>query len=65
MILENWHSAEDKARWKLVSTTDYRDIPGEIVSANETTGDYTISIGGETKQMSAGSGGIRIAPRRR
>ncbi len=39
MKLESWHSTEDKRRWKIVRTDDYTDVPGEIITADETTGE--------------------------
>ena len=65
MILESWHSAEDKRRWRLVRTDDYSDIAGEIVTANEATGEACIMVGGETKTLSLGPRGLRIVARRR
>jgi hypothetical protein len=51
--LESWHSSEDKRRWKIVRTDNYTDVPGEIVTADETTGECSMP------------GGIRIIGRRR
>jgi hypothetical protein len=63
--LESWHSSEDKRRWKIVRTDNYTDIAGEIVTADETTGECSIHVGGETKTLSFGPGGIRIVGRGR
>lgn len=52
MKLESFHSADDKRRWK-------------IVSADEATGECSLHIGGETKTLSFGPGGIRICGRGR
>jgi hypothetical protein len=66
MRLESWHSTEDKARWKLVRTDNFVDIPGAIVTADETTGECSVSVpnadrsGMETKTLSFGPGGVRI-----
>jgi len=38
MKLESWHTAEDKAKWKLVRTDNYTDVPGDIVTADEISG---------------------------
>ena len=67
MKLESWHSAEDKARWKLVRTDTYTDVvpPGDIVSADEATGECCVTVNGETKTLSLGPLGLRISPRRR
>ena len=50
MKLESWHSTEDKRRWKIVRTDDYTDVAGEIITADETTGECCVHIGGETKR---------------
>jgi hypothetical protein len=63
MKLESWHSSEEKRRWKIVRTDTYADVPGEIVSADETTGECSLEVGGQTKTMSFGPGGIRIIGR--
>ncbi len=65
MKLESWHSSEDKRRWKVVRTDDYRDVPGEILVADEETGECSMHVANETKTMSFGPGGIRIVPRAR
>ena len=65
MKLESWHSSEDKRRWKIVRTDTYADVPGEIVAADETTGECSLQLGGETKALSFGRGGIRIVGRGR
>jgi hypothetical protein len=63
--LESWHSSEDKRRWKIVRTDNYTDVPGEILTADETTGECSLHVGGETKTLSFGPGGIRIVGRGR
>jgi hypothetical protein len=63
--LESWHSSEDKHRWKIVRTDNYTDVPGEIVTADETTGECSLHVGNETKTLSFGPGGIRICGRGR
>jgi hypothetical protein len=65
MKLESWHSAEEKRRWKVIRTDSCDDVEGEIVMADETTGECSLSIGGETKTFSFGPNGIRIIGRRR
>ncbi len=70
MNLESWHSTEDKRRWKVVRTDSYIDVPGEIDTANETTGECCMMQadgkgGTEKKMLSFGPGGIRIVGRRR
>jgi len=63
--LESWHSSEDKRRWKIVRTDTYTDVAGEIVTADETTGECSMHVGGETKTLSFGPCGIRIVGRGR
>lgn len=65
MNLESWHSAEDKKRWKIVRTDDYKDVEGEILTANEATGECTITVKGETKTLIFGPGGIKVCGRGR
>ena len=65
MKLESWHSSEDKRRWKIVRIDSYADVEGEIVTADETTGECSLEVGGETKTLSFGPGGIRIVGRGR
>lgn len=65
MKLESWHSSEDKNRWKIVRTDNYADVPGEIVSADEITGECSLQVGKEKemKSFSFGPGGIKIVGR--
>ncbi len=70
MQLESWHTAADKARWKIVRTDNYTDVPGEIVAANEATGECCLQVangtgGIEIKTLSFGPRGIRIVGRKR
>jgi hypothetical protein len=65
MKLESWHSSEDKRRWKIVRTDDYTDVPGEIITADESTGECSMLVRGETKALSFGPGGMRIVGRRK
>ena len=65
MKLESYHPAGDKAKWKIVRTDNYTDVPGEIITADEATGECCVQVGGETKTLSFGSRGIRIVRRRR
>lgn len=64
MKLESYHSAEDKKRWKLVRTDDYSDVTGEIITADEDTGECCIQVNGETKVLHFGPGGLKIIGRR-
>jgi hypothetical protein len=69
MKLESYDSAENKRRWKIVRTDSYEDVPGEIVAANDETGDYCVqrTVEGETKTetMALGPGSIRLVSRGR
>jgi hypothetical protein len=38
-------SPSEKARWRLVRMDDFTDVPGQIVTANETTGNCWICCG--------------------
>jgi hypothetical protein len=51
MKLETWHSAKDKRRWKIVRADDYTDVAGEIVTADEATGECYVKVGGEFKTL--------------
>jgi hypothetical protein len=52
MKLESFHSAEDKRKWKIVRLDKHEDVPGEIVAADEETGECKVKIGGEEKTLS-------------
>jgi hypothetical protein len=65
MKLESGHTPEDKAHWKIVRTDSYADVPGDIIMADEASGEYCVQVGGETKTGSFGPRGIRIVGRRR
>lgn len=60
MKLESWHSTEDKRRWKIVRLDNYTDVPGEIVTADEATGECTVHVEGANKTLQFGAGGIRL-----
>ena len=64
MNLESYVATEIKRKWKIVRTDSYSDVDGEIVSASEDTGECCIQVGGETKTLSFGPGGIRLVGRR-
>ncbi len=69
MKLESYAPNEDKAKWKIVRTDfggpDGGDVEGEIVTADEATGECCLQVGSETKTFSFGPRGIRIVERRR
>jgi hypothetical protein len=65
MKFESWHSANDKRKWKVVRLDDHTDVTGEIITADEDTGECFIQVGGQTKTMKFGARGIRLVGRRR
>jgi hypothetical protein len=69
MKLESWHKTEDKRRWKIVRTDNYTDVAGDIITADEATGECCLQVTAngttETKTLSFGPSGIRIVGRRR
>jgi hypothetical protein len=69
MKLESWQDVEVKAKWKIVRTDfggpNGGDVEGEIITADEATGECCVQVGGETKTLTFGSRGIRIVRRRR
>lgn len=66
MKLEAYHSAEDKAKWKIVRTDNYTDVPGEIITADDATGECcVVDANSERKTLSFGPNGIRLVGRRR
>ncbi len=64
MKLESWNSTEDKAKFKIIRLDNYTDVPGEIITADEATGDCCLQVTGETKTFHFDCG-IRIVGRRR
>lgn len=58
--LESWHSSADRHRFKIVRTDNCTDVPGEIIFADDATGECTIYYNGETKALNFGVGGIKI-----
>ena len=69
MKLESWHTPEDKKRWKIVRTDSCTDVPGEIITADEHTGECCVQVvvngSTETRTLSFGPNGIRIVGRKR
>ncbi len=57
--------AGDNRLWKIVRLDNFTDVPGEIVTADEATGECTLHSGGETKTLTFCPRGIRIVGRRR
>ncbi len=56
---------EDRGHFKIVRADSLTDVPGEIITADEATGKCSVHVGGETKMLSFGPGGIRIVGRGR
>jgi hypothetical protein len=65
MKFESYHPVEDKRRYKIVRCDDYTDVAGEIITADEATGECCLQVGGETKTLCLGPRGIRIVSCRR
>ncbi len=65
MKLESWHSNEDKKHWEIVRTDSCTYIQGEILYANEDTGECSVCIDGENKTLILGEDGIKIVERRK
>jgi hypothetical protein len=63
--IESWYSEEFRKRWKVVRTDDCTDVLGQIITANEASGDCCLAVNGETKSLAFGPRGIRIVLRRR
>ncbi len=62
---ESYDSVETKRRWKIVRTDTYVDVEGEIIAADEMSGECCLQIGEEAQSLSFGPRGIRIVGRRR
>src|SRR5438105_14399420 len=60
MRIESWFSAEDKSRYKVVRRDNFTDVPGDIVTADEASGECCMYEAGDTKTLSFGSQGISI-----
>lgn len=69
MKLEGWQSPELKRRYKLVRRDDCTDIEGDIICADEETGEALLNVttksGAETRALSLGPLGLRIVRRAR
>jgi hypothetical protein len=69
MKLESYEPAEDKKRWKIVRTDNYKEVPGEVFAADENTGECDVQrvIDGEEKMehLNFGAGGIKLVRRSR
>jgi hypothetical protein len=64
MKIESSMPAEQKRGWKLIRTDNYTDVPGEIITADEASGECCLQVGDATKTLSFGPRGIRIVGRR-
>jgi hypothetical protein len=63
--LESQHPSEDKRKWKIVRTDCFADVEGEIITADEDSGECCVQVSGETETLSFGPQGIRIVRRQR
>jgi hypothetical protein len=64
MKIESWYSKEDRSRWKIVRTNNYADVPGEILAADEATGECSLHVDGQVKTLNFGPGGIKICAKK-
>jgi hypothetical protein len=56
----------ERSRWRVVRLDTCEDVPGEILSADEQTGEVKMAdLGGEERSYSLGQHGIRLLPRKR
>ena len=54
----------ERRRWRVVRLDNYSDIPGEILSADELTGEVTAKdYGGQERFYTLGERGIRVIRR--
>ena len=63
MKIEHSHPSEYKDRWRIVRRDSLTTIAGNILSANEETGECELLIDGEKKTFCFGPNGIRIVGR--
>lgn len=66
MKLESFTDAAEKATYEIVRT-DYVNggkVPGEIIMADEESGECSVCVAGETKSLNFGPNGIRIVKKR-
>ena len=63
MKLESSMPAEERARYKIVRTDSYKDIPGLIISADEADGTAVTLYQDKNESYNFGPGGMRIAKR--
>jgi hypothetical protein len=69
MKFEEWQGADLKRGWKIVRRDNCTDVAGEIITADEDTGECSLQVTAangvsEKKSMSFGVGGIKIVSRR-
>jgi hypothetical protein len=67
MKLDSSDSSEIKRLWKVVRTDSYDDVPGDIIMADEDTGECCLKVSGQDTPitLSFGPRGIRLVGRRR
>lgn len=56
-------SAEHRRRFKVVRMDSLQDVEGEIVAADEDTGECILVVGGEARTLTFGPGAIKILAR--
>jgi hypothetical protein len=65
MKLESWATPESKRVWKVVRLDTHADVPGEIIAADDASGECTMFAQGETKTHNFGVLGIKLVGRGR
>jgi hypothetical protein len=71
MKLESFQDAAEKNRYKIVRLDDFTDLPGDIIAANDETGECAMAVKTpgndtpETKSYSFGPKAISIQRRSR
>jgi hypothetical protein len=65
MKIEAGAESEVKKRWKVVRLDSGADVPGDLVSADEVTGEVVTSVKGENQTFNLHQCGIKIVSRGR
>jgi hypothetical protein len=70
MKITSQHSAEEKAKWEVVSLYNGASVPGEIISADEETGEVSMKVKAHDgtaadRTYSFGAYGIKLVARSR
>lgn len=65
MQLKSEDSVEYKRLFKIVRTDDFTDVPGDIIAADEISGECKVNYKDQTTDLKFGANGIRIVKRSR